>query len=336
MSDYRFWKAALSSPRSIGTPALPIHENEPQVGYYRKRNKGGTDTPVAIWVSNDEMLAVDGVESDYRAVDPVKVWTYVARDPIAYDLYKAVYEGAPWPDAPPVVDKTHNLPADEVEALDMELQGEIELADAFLQQPVADQTAADKVATWAKRLGEMEKKFDAIREERKRPHLEAGRKIDAEFKPRIEKAAEYKTKLKRSLDKWLSEQAAAERARQAEAARAAAELQRQAEEAERAIESADINEPLDPEAVAEAERIVAAVAAAQEEAKARPVTAGRTGAKVKLRTYKVARIDDFDALYAALKTHPDMVAKAEELAQRAAAKGFPLAGMTIIEEERTV
>lgn len=341
MSDYKWWRAALQNPHSIGTPALPVSMNEPQPGYYRNSQK--PPQPCAIWEQDGVLWALEGD----RKVDAEDLWSWVCRNPISYDLYKSAVAGVPWPDEPPAP-KTHNLPVDEVEALDMELSGEIEQAEAFLKAPIANQDDADKAAIWAKRLGELEKKLDGIRDERKRPHLEAGRKIDAEFKPKIERAADFKTRLKRHLDAWLRAQAEAERKRQQEAMAEAARIRREAEEAAeraaeaaRAIEEADINQPLDLEAVAEsteaaleAERKAAELAQAEADAQKRSTAAGRTGAKVSLRSYKMAKITDFDALYAALKTHPDMISKAEELAQRAASKGFPLAGMEIVTEER--
>jgi len=96
----------------------PVHENDPQCGYYRmRRGRGGPWVPVAIWKERPGSLApsensensdsgklvclVDGVEWD-----PFEVWTWVCRYPVPYETYVAVAErGEVWPEDLPDLKK---------------------------------------------------------------------------------------------------------------------------------------------------------------------------------------------------------------------------------------
>ncbi|MBP2462079.1 MULTISPECIES: hypothetical protein [unclassified Rhizobium] len=75
-------------------------------------------------------------------------------------------------------------------------------------------------------------------------------------------------------------------------------------------------------------------AAAAKETQARNASAGRTGAKVSLRTFVFAEITDFDALLLALKDRAEIREVVETLANRAARSGVELAGMAIKSEQR--
>jgi hypothetical protein len=100
MSDsYSWWRQALLG--QFG----PIHESDPQPGYYRiRKGRGGPWLPVAIWAEDEEskpVCLVDGVESD-----PFEVWTWVCRYPVPYETYVAVAErGEPWPEDLPDLKK---------------------------------------------------------------------------------------------------------------------------------------------------------------------------------------------------------------------------------------
>ena len=84
--QWQHWRNALVG--NVG----PIHENEPQSGFYRVKND-----PVAIWRDGDDLFA----ERAGRPVaDVCALWTYAAKWPISCELYEAVAErGEPWPDA---------------------------------------------------------------------------------------------------------------------------------------------------------------------------------------------------------------------------------------------
>ena len=91
VSLYNWYYAALSG--HFG----PIHENDPQCGYYRMRwRRGGEWIPVAIFREDDgEVLALCKGEMK----DAFEVWTWCCRYPVDYEVYRAVAEeGKPWPE----------------------------------------------------------------------------------------------------------------------------------------------------------------------------------------------------------------------------------------------
>ena len=77
---------------------MPIHENDPQEGWYRTRpRKGYPSLPVRIWQDegSGELLAL----RDGRRVDPYEVWTWVCLNPVSVEAYQDVLErGGRWPD----------------------------------------------------------------------------------------------------------------------------------------------------------------------------------------------------------------------------------------------
>ena len=88
---YTYWHNALMG--QFG----PIHENDPQCGYYRMRwRRGGEWIPVAIFREDDgEVLALCKGEMK----DAFEVWTWCCRYPVDYEVYRAVAEeGKPWPE----------------------------------------------------------------------------------------------------------------------------------------------------------------------------------------------------------------------------------------------
>lgn len=344
--QYAWWRSAmemgggrqLTREQSI---ALGVTD-DPQAGFYRKRDKGGRDIPVAIW--NDEMGLVALAGSS--PVDPVDVWSWVCAWPIAHETYEAVSNGEAWPDEPPVAKAVigHNQPDDPHEAAKFEFEGEKETAEDFLKKPIASQKDADQAAVWAKRLNDLYGKVDRMFRAKKDPIVQAGKEIDEEYRWRQE-IKDLATALKRHQDDWLREQDRLEQERQRRAREEADRIAREAEEARIAAEKAAAKKVAagmeDAAAIAEqnrlredAERRAAEAAAAEREAQARKVSAGRTGAKVSLRTYVSARIVDYDKALVALKDHPDMRALVEQLANRAVKAGVHVDGVERFEEKR--
>ena len=77
---------------------MPIHENDPQEGWYRTRpRKGYRSLPVRIWrdEGSGELLAL----RDGKRVDPYELWTWVCLNPVSVEAYDEVLErGGHWPD----------------------------------------------------------------------------------------------------------------------------------------------------------------------------------------------------------------------------------------------
>ena len=102
-NSYSWWRQALLG--HFG----PIHENDPQPGYYRMRKgREGRWVPAAIWADKDKLAlscVVDAVERD-----PFEVWTWVCRYPVTYETYVAVAErGEAWPEDLPDLKKARSV-----------------------------------------------------------------------------------------------------------------------------------------------------------------------------------------------------------------------------------
>ena len=178
----------------------------------------------------------------------------------------------------------------------------------------------------------------------KDPIVVAGREVDEKFRWRDEAKA-LSVKLKRAQDAFLIEQDRLEKERQRKAREEAERIQREADEARIAAEKAMAKKVADgisdAQAIAEqnkrqeeADRLAAAAAAKAREAEAQKVSAGRTGARVSLRTFVDATITDYPALVEALRDRQEMKELVQSLANRAAKAGVELPGMKIRSEQR--
>ncbi|TBE49167.1 hypothetical protein ELH06_08330 [Rhizobium ruizarguesonis] len=328
---WAWWQNALAG--NVG----PIHDGDPQQGYYRTRFKDKPWEPVAIWFEDGKWHAMRGD----RQVDASDIWTWCCRNPITYEAYTKAIEGAGWDDEPEAPKMGHNLPSDPFEALQVEFAAEREQAEAFMKKPITTQAEADRAAIWSKRLSTIAKKATDLHKVEKQPHLDAGRNVDNKWRELKEEPDAISKKLKRHMDAFLQEEARKERERQAAARQEADRIQREADAARVAAEKAAARNDNDAaaiaaqnNAIAEAERLAQQAAAAEREAQARNASAGRTGAKVSLRTFVFAEITDFDALLMALKDRPEIKEAVDTLANRAARSGVELAGMAIRSEQR--
>ncbi|MBB3997248.1 hypothetical protein [Aureimonas pseudogalii] len=328
---YDWYFAALSNPSQVGrAPQLAVHENEPQPGFYRKRRgKNGPFDPVAIWPEDGSLVAMLGNE----IADPHDLWTWVCRSPVTEEAYRRAARGDGWGDEPPApAEIGHNSGAsDPFDALTIEYAGEAEQANEFLATPIATQEQADRAAVWSKRLSEIAKKAADLHKVEKQPALDESRRIDERWRDLKDGPKELATKLKRHLDTFLQEQDRVERERQRVASEEAARIRREAEDAARA---ASASQNSDAEAQANADRLAREAQQVENDAKARNAAAGRTGAKVSLRTFVSAEIADYDALLMALKDRSEIREVVQSLANRAAKSGVGLPGMKIVEERR--
>lgn len=334
MTDqYAFWTKALavgSGRRLTKEQAKPLGmTHEPQPGFYRRRVKDGADIPVAIWQGGEGVLAL----ANDAPADADAVWTWCCDWPITEEVYRAVAEeGKPWPDAAPVANAVigHNHPDDPHEALTVEFAGEREMAEKFLQSAISTQDQADQCAVWSKRVAAIAKKATDLHKVEKQPHLDAGRAVDDKWRPLKEEPDTLSKKLKRHLDVFLLDQQRKERERQESARIEEERLRREAEAASRAAA------PDDEAAKAEAERLQREAEQKAREAEARNASAGRTGAKVALRTFVNANVTDYYAAAKALldANHREFKETIDQLANRAVRAGVTLNGVERVEEQR--
>lgn len=314
MANYDYWNNALAG--NFG----PVHDSDPQPGFYRKRvSRGGPFAPVAIWEAEGQMIAlVDGKQSDAN-----EIWTYVCQHPIAEAHYHARMETGKWHDesdavgaslAPPRAGH-NNPPQDEAEILKGQIDAAMIGADSFAE--IKDDGEAAKAQSLRSRLLELSGSADKKREAEKKPHLEAGKAIDAKWQPLVKAAKAAADKIRDALS-----------AHETRKARAAAEAQRKADEAARkAAEEAAAKAPKDAPAPAP----VAPPPPAPE-----PVTAirGAYGRAAAVKIVKVATVTDQDAAYGYLKTDKELAALISKLAQKAVDAGYTVPGTEVTEERK--
>lgn len=317
----------------------PIHDGDPQQGYYRVRRKDGPWEPVAIW--QDEDSAAWLAYRNGKEVRAEDIWTWCCRNPITHDAYEKAMAGGGFDDepatAPGIGDNSGE--ADPFDALRIEYLGEKELAEEFMKQKVTTQAQADKVAIWAKRLTAIKTKAEGLHKVEKQPHLDAGRAVDDKWRDLKTEPDELAKRLKAHIKSFLQEQIRAEEDRQRKAREEADRIRRQAEDEARAAREADNHsDKAHAEAEARQRELEAQARAAEAEAEARKVNAGRTGARVSMRIEKVGIVTDYAKAAAALvaMNHKDLKAVIDQLAQRAAKAGMPFDGMEIREEEKVV
>lgn len=338
--NYAFWIKALeigAGRRLTKDEARTLNiTTEPQPGFYRKRNKDGSDFPVAIWENGGDMVAVSGG----RQCDADGIWTWCCDWPISEQTYRDVAEnGQAWPDEPPAAEAVigHNQPTDPLDALRMEFEGEKELAEKFLASPIDSQDKADQAAVWSKRLASITKRATDLHRVEKQPHLDAGRAVDDKWRALKEEPDAMSKRLKRHLDAYLLEQQRKERERQEAARREEERLRREAEELARKVAASDQQSEAERRAAKEeAERLQRGAEAKAKEAEERNASAGRTGAKVALRTFVSARVTDYEAAAKALlaANHREFKETIDQLANRAVRAGVTLAGVERVEEQR--
>jgi hypothetical protein len=317
----------------------PIHDGDPQQGYYRVRRKDSPWEPVAIWQDEDSgtwLAYRDG--KDVRAED---IWTWCCRNPISFEAYEKAMAGGGFDDepkqAPGIGDNSGE--ADPFDALRIEYLGEKELAEEFMKQKVTTQAQADKVAIWAKRLTTIKTKAEGLHKVEKQPHLDAGRAVDDKWRELKTEPDELAKRLKAHIKSFLQEQIRAEEERQRKAREEAAKFRAAAEE-KAARAAADTGNSDEENAATASEAAIMAQRAAdlEQEAEARKVNAGRTGARVSMRTVKVGVVTDYAKAAAALVAmkHKDLLTEIDRLAQRAATADMPFDGMEVREEEKVV
>lgn len=197
-----------------------------------------------------------------------------------------------------------------------------------MKTPVKTQDQADKAAIWAKRLTAIKNRATDLHKVEKQPHLDAGRNVDNKWRGLKEDPDTLAKKLKAHVTPFLQEQQRLEYERQQ---RERDEAERKRREAEALAAQADVSNTA---AQAEAERLQQEANQQEQAAQAQKAQAGRTGARVSLRTFVSARIVDYDKAIKALSNHPEMKALVETLANRAIRAGVELDGVERFEEQR--
>ncbi|HWV44076.1 MAG TPA: hypothetical protein VN004_20805 [Pseudorhodoplanes sp.] len=306
MDRYAYWRAALRGERPEANP------DNPQDGYYRVRDrKGGPLVPVAVWFENDRQLCVIGG----KLVDETTAcerWPYFADKPISHEVYTAVADrGENWPDIDDTVADQqragiggNNPPEDEAIILQEQIEAAAAGANAYAK--ITDDATLAKAQTLRSRLLELSRTADKRREDLKRPHMEAGKAVDAKWQPLVKMAKSFADSIAAAMNAWETEKLRRER-----------EEQRKAEEAAR--KAAEAGRP-------------APVAPAPPPAPA-PIK-GAAGRAASVKLVRIATVTDQDAVYRYMRDRPEVVELLAKLAQRAVDAGRDVPGVKIEEARR--
>ena len=310
MTDqYEWWRNALAG--NVG----PIHDGEPQSGFYRSKSKNKqtgavSHNAIAYWRNDagDLKCQINGKPVDEQRA--LEQWTFCCRNPITFDLHRdVVMSGNQWPDTNEVVERlSNNPPADDsIESISERIQELSREANKLIEAGAAgDQNAADRASDLANSFGEMETKVGKLHQVEKAPVLQAGREIDAKWFALRDIAKELKAKIKAVVvTPYLRK-----KDDEARAARAAAE--------KAARDAAMAGKPTPQPTVAPPARTMA----------------GSSKRSVSLRTYYSAQIEDRAALLTSQKDHPEVVAVLQKIADAAASKQIALPGCKVVEERR--
>lgn len=307
-ADYTYWQNALDG--KFG----PVHDSDPQPGFYRRRTRrGGPFVPVAIWVHEGEMVAVQ----DGARADAAEIWTHVCQHPIPEAWYHGKAKGEPWPDEDPAIQAVapgaghNNPPQDEADILKEQIENASKGISEF--ETIKDDETAARAQSLRARLNELSGEADKKREAEKKPHLEAGKTIDAKWQPLVKAAKAAADTIRNALGRFETEKA-----------RKAEEERRKQEEAQRKAEAEAKKKgapPPPPAPVVEAPPPATQIR-------------GAYGKAAAVKVVKVATVIDQDKAYGFLKTHPELIACIAALSQRAVNAGHEVPGVKVEEERR--
>jgi hypothetical protein len=192
VDPYEYWRAALA-----GEP-VTISADHPQCGRYKMRkHKDAKWQPVAIFMHGGVLAAaINGVEH----ADPYQVWTYCADNAISTEVYRCAVETGRFPDEVPGIGD--NAPPNE-SLFDTIARVSHAAVEWLTRSGIKDKVSGDMCANYRAQLLELRKRADAERETEKRPHIEAGRKVDAKYKPAIDCADTAAGKLRDALTVYM-------------------------------------------------------------------------------------------------------------------------------------
>jgi hypothetical protein len=306
VDPWAWWRAALKNPSDIGK-SLPVHDGDPQQGYYRtRRAKGEAFEPVAIYYPDDSntLVALRGT----REVDPNEIWTFCCKNPVEYQAYIDARAGKGWPDddaevaaqvAPPAPGDNSAV-VDEAETIKDQIESA--LAGVKKYETIADDATAAKALSLRNRLNELSNQADKIRTKQKEPHLEAGRAVDAKWQPLVKSSKAGADKVRDAMGAWETEKLR----RQREEERQRAEAIRLEQEAARAAEATG--------KAPETEVMAPPPPAATAPAPIKPTYGKAASVSVKV---VLKDITDWRALADYMLEHPIMQDTLRQLAQRA-------------------
>lgn len=225
--DFAWWHAALAGNRG------PIHDGDPQCGFYRQKRKDGSFEPVAYWkdsTTGEMRCHVGGRQPDDLRM--MEIWPYASRYPITEEVYWKRMDTGEWPDVDAAASQAAKGPAldpqaDPVASLKAEIDAASDGLEAY-KEIKSDETSA-RAQTLRSTLQGLSNKADKARETEKAPHWNAAKAVDEKWQPLVKDAKAKADKLRTAMESWENEKRRL--AREAEETTAAALAATAAEDA---------------------------------------------------------------------------------------------------------
>jgi hypothetical protein len=344
MTDiYGHWRAAQSGGSG---PYLPTyHDNDhaenPQPGLYKLRPAKGADHVLAqIWLIDVNC----GVA--HKWADGLKLAGVIDGKPATPDQ---IADRWMWMKAVSKADAAHykatgNWPGDVPEAAPSIGHNvkELSLAEQISEYAhmalgwltttgIKDKTSADMAGNYRAKLLDFKKQADSAREDQVRPHLDAQREINAEFKPLIAEAEAAANQIRDALTVWMR----AEQVRLEAEQRAKYEAERKAAEAERARLAAEQAKRMtdDPIAALTDPDPAPEVVLPASPAPVKVNAGGQRGRAAGLRTVTRCVVTDHAAALAYFAGHEEVHALVVKLAEKALKAGAKVPGADLVKEQ---
>lgn len=305
--------------------------------YFTNAARSGGRVPVAIWRDgNGDLIARSGSKTShkYLANDVIhERWPFIVGNPVSRADYMHAFETDAWPDGTPTTaPRDDNLSGDPLADLLAMARDRIETATAFLKGgPARDKTRADMARNIQAGLLAIKKKADALHEQMKRPHIDAGRAVDEQFRFRADLDVSAK-----ALRTVFEAFAKAEEKRLKDEALAKFEAERKAAEADRARIAAEHEKLRRDDPIAAITSPAPALPHLPEgPAEVKVSVGGGVGRAAGLKTVWLPVIDDYRQTLDHFAEHPDVKAVVEKLVKAAVRTGkdqTKIPGVRIIED----
>ena len=298
-ATYTFWRRALAGHK------MPMHEGDPQSGFYRLKERGQSDSAVAYWFADEaagiSCLLNGKLMPKEKGID---LWTYCCDKPVSHEDYNHRIQLGRWPNETPLLSQApagHNKPPPDntMEALLSVLDAIEREAKRILDAgPAKTQDEVDQASDIANELGDLEKRVVEAHRVEKAPVLAQTKAIDGKWFKLRDKAQDLKSKIKlRVVTPFL------------------VKAKRDQEIALAAAQQAGVD-----------------LAEVQTE----KVRAGSMKRTTSLKMVKTARIEDFGAALTFFRGNQEIIELVQKLADRAVRAGVSVPGCAVLETEQAV
>jgi len=314
----------------------PIHDGEPQSGFYRQRTTFGKPgsmaagpwEAVAYW--KDTATGAQRCHRNGREADPqraLEIWPYASANPITAEAYWHFIDTGEWQDEDAGAREARKGP-DIDPATDPvgSMRAEIEKARAGLPDyaTIESDEQAARAQTLRSALTALSGKADKARTVEKAPHLAAGKAVDDKWQPIVKLAQAGADDIRKALQAWETVKLQAQR-------KADEENRRREEAARREQEWQDA---APPGSVPERAAVPFTPAAPNTPPPADKIK-GASGRAASVGVRRVVKSIDLDKCYEQFGGLPQVYNLFLELAQKAVDNGRDVPGATI-EEEATI